>query len=77
MTKIESFLQHRFKGGDWPHEGFFRYNELCTVQSRRKEVGSRERFEISFITGGEDGYVRLCFFDEEYFKKVTLFEGWE
>ncbi|KNB44316.1 eukaryotic translation initiation factor 3 subunit I-like protein [Blastocystis sp. subtype 4] len=23
----------------------------------------------SFITGGEDGYVRLCFFDDEYFKK--------
>ncbi|KAK8816367.1 hypothetical protein WA556_001312 [Blastocystis sp. ATCC 50177/Nand II] len=23
----------------------------------------------SFITGGEDGYVRLCFFDEEYFTK--------
>lgn len=21
----------------------------------------------SFITGGEDGYVRLCFFDPEYF----------
>lgn len=24
---------------------------------------------ISFITGGEDGYVRLCFFDAEYFTK--------
>ena len=23
----------------------------------------------SFITGGEDGYVRLCFFDEEYFTR--------
>ena len=23
----------------------------------------------SFITGGEDGYVRLCFFDKEYFTK--------
>lgn len=26
---------------------------------------------ISFITGGEDGYVRLCFFDEDYFTKVN------
>lgn len=29
----------------------------------------------SFITGGEDGYVRLCFFDDEYFKKVGVNEG--
>ena len=26
----------------------------------------------SFITGGEDGYVRLCLFDDDYFKKVGL-----
>ena len=24
----------------------------------------------SFITGGEDGYVRLNFFDQDYFTKV-------
>lgn len=29
--------------------------------------GWRERVRDSFITGGEDGYVRLCFFDPEYF----------
>ena len=28
----------------------------------------------SFITGGEDGYVRLCFFDDDYFKKVDMDE---
>lgn len=26
----------------------------------------------SFITGGEDGYVRLLFFDPEYFTKVVV-----
>lgn len=29
--------------------------------------GRREGVMRSFITGGEDGYVRLCFFDPEYF----------
>ena len=24
----------------------------------------------SFITGGEDGYIRLFFFEDAYFKKV-------
>ena len=28
----------------------------------------------SFITGGEDGYVRLCFFDAEYFTKDEMEE---
>ena len=29
---------------------------------------------LSFITGGEDGYVRLCFFDAEYFTKDEMEE---
>lgn len=29
----------------------------------------------SFITGGEDGYVRLLFFDPDYFTKVIAFMG--
>lgn len=29
----------------------------------------------SFITGGEDGYVRLLFFDPDYFTKVVAFMG--
>lgn len=28
----------------------------------------------SFITGGEDGYVRLCFFDDDYFTMVNFDE---
>lgn len=28
----------------------------------------------SFITGGEDGYVRLCFFDADYFTKDDMEE---
>lgn len=32
--------------------------------------GGLKRLMSSFITGGEDGYVRLCFFDEDYFTMV-------
>ena len=42
----------------------------------------RKRMIYSFITGGEDGYVRLCFFDDDYFTMVNFDElrlwiGWE
>lgn len=35
----------------------------------------KERMRCSFITGGEDGYVRLLFFDPEYFTKVVSSVG--
>lgn len=35
-----------------------------------KRYGIEKRMIVSFITGGEDGYVRLCFFDEDYFTQV-------
>ena len=34
----------------------------------------RKRMIYSFITGGEDGYVRLCFFDDDYFTMVNFDE---